>query len=118
MTAAAEATSYVSRSDRPLQMPAVLGRVVEVDLNKMVCEQIAASEDLETLAKYLRQLLSGGFAVWEDGTLTETRVRVALLEHLRIEIHTREHGPPHFHVSASDLEATFSSNDASFYQAR
>ena len=35
------------------------------------------------------------------------------LRHLRIVIHTREHGPPHFHVIAADIDATYSIADGS-----
>ena len=103
-----QATSIASTTDRPLQFPGVLGRVQHVNLDSLVRSRIQASSDLQEAAACLRLLMSGGFAVWEDGRLIETRVLVERIDRLKIVIHTREHGPPHFHVSAPGLDAAFS----------
>ncbi len=103
-----QAISIASASDRPLQFSGVVGQVQRIDLDSLVRARVHASNDLHEAAACLRLLLSSGFAVWNDGRLIETRVLVARLDRLKIVIHTREHGPPHFHVSAPGLDATFS----------
>ena len=72
---------------------------------------IASSDTLEESAGCLLNLLAGGFSVWSDGTLLETRALVQQLGGLKIVIHTREHGPPHFHVMAAGVDATFAIHD-------
>ena len=106
-----DATSYASKADRPLQMPSVLGVRTPDTVEERVQERIRTCSNLEELATSLRLLLAGGFDVWDDGRLIETRVLVARINRLRIEIHTREHQPPHFHVSAPGLAATFAIDD-------
>jgi hypothetical protein len=100
--------SIASASDRPLQFSGVIGQVQRVDLDSLVRSRIQASGDLHDVAACLRLLLSGGFSVWDDGRLLETRVLVDRIDRLKIVIHTREHGPPHFHVSAPGIDAAFS----------
>lgn len=68
---------------------------------------------LEAAAVALEQLLSGGFAVWEDGSLYSTKQLVDRVKGLTIEVHPREHPPPHFHISGGGIDATFSIVDGS-----
>jgi hypothetical protein len=103
---AAEATVGPS----PLQMP-INEAFAAASLDEKVQHRIVRATSLESAAQALRQLLSGGFAVWTDGSLLETRARVDTVRGLRIEIRTREHGPPHFHVMASDTNASFAIKD-------
>ena len=63
---------------------------------------------LEDSVKLLEYLLSGGFAVWTDGTLYNIRQLVARVNGLKVEIFAREHSPPHFHISGGGIDATFS----------
>jgi len=84
------------------------------DLDAVVRRRIASSETLDEAALALLRLLSSTLIVWEDGRLIDTRAVVARLDGLRIVIHTREHGPAHFHVLAPDLNATFAIADGSF----
>jgi len=44
----------------------------------------------------------------EDGSFYEVRHLVGQFKGLRIEIYSREHPPPQFHVSGGGLDATFS----------
>ena len=68
---------------------------------------------LDDGAKLLAQLLSGGYAVWTDGSLYFARQLVARVDGLRIHVYAREHAPPHFHVVGSGVNATFSIADCS-----
>jgi len=79
----------------------------------MIQRRIIRSETLEEATRCLCGLLAGGFDVAEDGELYETRVLVERFDGLRMVIHTREHGPPHFHVIASGIDASFAIHDCS-----
>ena len=61
----------------------------------------------------LQILLSGGFAVWEDGSLYSIKQLVARIDGLQIHVYSREHAPPHFHVMAREIDAIFSLHDCS-----
>jgi hypothetical protein len=69
--------------------------------------RIAAAQNLDELTAVLQQMLSENLAVWEDGSLLNIKKHVARVEGLRIEIYADEHPPPHFHVKAPGIEATF-----------
>jgi hypothetical protein len=106
------ATAIVDHSMKmaPLQMPdPTFARPTNLD--GIVAYRIAQAATLEGVALCLLRLLGGGFAVWRDGRLIETRARVDQIRGLRIDIRTREHGPPHFHVSGADVNASFSIRD-------
>ena len=81
------------------------------DLDSVVRFRISTATSLGASAECLLLLLSGGYSVWEDGRLYEIRVLVAALNGLKIVIHTREHGPAHFHVSAPGINASFAIED-------
>jgi hypothetical protein len=68
----------------------------------------SSSKSLEESAEVLEILLSGGFSVWEDGSLYNIKQLVARVNGLRIEVFSREHPPPHFHISGGGIDATFS----------
>ena len=81
-------------------------------LEESFIQAIDRAMTLDELAVTLEALLAGGFAVWpEDGSLLETRQLVAWVRGLRIEIRPREHAPPHFHVCAAELDASFAIED-------
>jgi len=82
-------------------------------LDDRVRTRISSSKTIDEVALCLLHLLTGGFGVWEDGRLIETRVFVDSVGPLRIVIHTREHGPPHFHVLATGIDASFAIRDCS-----
>ncbi|MBK9132077.1 MAG: DUF4160 domain-containing protein [Gammaproteobacteria bacterium] len=75
--------------------------------------RVREAKSLVELAAALELLLSGGFAVWTDGSLYEIRQLVAQVQGLRIDVFSREHAPPHFHVSSADIDAVFSVEDCS-----
>jgi hypothetical protein len=71
-------------------------------------------ESFDEWAAWLEALLHNPCAVFErDGELIllETKQLVARVNGLRLEIYSREHPPPHFHVVAPDIDATFAIDD-------
>jgi hypothetical protein len=77
---------------------------------------VSSATSLEDGALALERLLSGGYAVWTDGSLYSIKQLVERFRGLKIEIFPREHPPPHFHVSAADIDATFSLTDCELLQ--
>jgi hypothetical protein len=73
--------------------------------------RLESSDSLDDLAMVLEILLSGGYSVWERNQIYSTRQLVDSVNGLRIEIFSREHAPPHFHVSKGSIDATFSISD-------
>ena len=74
-------------------------------------KRLASSESLDELAMVLEILLSGGYGVWEGNQIYNIRQLVDSINGLRIEIFSREHAPPHFHILKGDINATFSISD-------
>lgn len=72
--------------------------------------RIRVASSLEELAGPLEHLLSAGYALF-GGRLLHIRQRVAQINGLRIEVYHREHAPPHFHVTAADIDVTFTVED-------
>ena len=70
--------------------------------------RIVNATSLEESIKVLEMLLSKGFSIWSDGSLYYTKQLVAQVNGLRIEVFSREHPPPHFHISGGGIDATFS----------
>jgi hypothetical protein len=80
-------------------------------LDDVVRDRIVQSRTLGEAARSLLGLLMGGYSVWHDGKLLSTRVLVGRIGQLRIVIHTREHGPPHFHVTGPGVDGAFAITD-------
>jgi hypothetical protein len=80
--------------------------------------QIESAGSLDEVARVLDILLFEGYAVWTDGSLVNIKQLVARVDGLKIEIFAREHPPPHFHVSAGKIDATFSLADGSLLNGR
>jgi len=59
----------------------------------------------------LLRLLESGCYVLPGLGLIETKQLVERLGSLRIEIYSRDHVPPHFHVVGPDIDAAFSIKD-------
>lgn len=70
-------------------------------------QKIKDATNLEQLIESLQGLLAGPYQVWTDGRLISIKVLVETVNNLRFEIRHREHAPPHFHVSAPNLDAVF-----------
>jgi len=72
---------------------------------------------LEELGEQLEMLLNSGCHVWiePDGTkrLLYGRVLVDRIDGLKIHIYAKEHSPPHFHVTAANLNGVFALDDCS-----
>ncbi len=82
-----------------------------MNLEESVVQAIGRATTINELALTLEHLIAGGFGVWSDGSLYETRQLVARAHGLRIEIYPREHPPPHFHVRAAGLHVSFAIED-------
>jgi hypothetical protein len=82
-----------------------------MNLEEAIANAIRRARTADELALALERLIDGGFAVWFDGSLIETRQLVARVRGLRIEIQSREHPPPHFHVRAPGLRVSFAIED-------
>lgn len=104
-----------SRSDRPFHVAMIEQHAT---LDGAVQVRIMQAQTLDEAADSLLRLLDGGFAVWRDGNLLETRALVGRLGRLRIIIRSREHAPPHFHVETGDTTASFSILDGSLLSGR
>ena len=68
--------------------------------------------DAQGLAKHLENLLNSGCHVWTQSNgeklLLQGRALVERINGLKIHIYSKEHSPPHFHVSSANLNAEFS----------
>ena len=71
-------------------------------------EKIASARDVQAATEVLDELLSGGYGVWTDGSIYYIRQLVARVNGLKIEVYSRDHAPPHFHIIGGDIDATFS----------
>jgi len=80
--------------------------------------KVKNAASLEDSAEILEILLSGGFSVWEDGSLYNIKQLVARVNGLRIEVFSNEHPPPHFHISGGDIDATFSIVDCEHLEGK
>ncbi|MEW6466582.1 MAG: DUF4160 domain-containing protein [Pseudomonadota bacterium] len=80
-------------------------------LEDLIATRVVAASTLEDAARVLEGLLSGGFSISQEGDLCLTRGLVERVHGLRIEIYPNEHPPPHFHVRAPGLSATFAITD-------
>lgn len=94
----------------------------EDDMNKNQLRKIKRfhlvnTSDLETFeewAEYLEAMLNEQCSVMMiDGKLTllEIKVLVDKVRGMRIEVYSREHSPPHFHIRSADINASFSIED-------
>jgi|GEM_PF-3480591 len=78
------------------------------DMNpyKEIERRASSAKSLEESTEVLEILLSGGFSVWEDGSLYNFKQLVARVNGLRIEVLSREHPPPHFHISGGSIDTS------------
>ncbi len=74
-------------------------------------DQALAAGDLQESAAVLERLLCGPYAVWDDGHLYNIKALVDRVRGLRIEVHPKEHPPPHFHVHGAGVDAALSIAD-------
>ena len=80
--------------------------------------RLESATSLDELTRVLDILLFEGYSVWSDGSLINIKQLVARVGKLKIAIFPREHPPPHFHVSADNIDATFSLADCSLINGR
>jgi hypothetical protein len=77
-------------------------------------EKLRARTSVQDAAEVLSELLSGGYAVWTDGTLYNIRQLVARVYGLQIHVYANDHSPPHFHVIRPDIDASFRIDNGAF----
>ncbi len=85
-----------------------------LNLEQQVDRRLAESQTLDDVALVLYQLLTGGYSVSLHGTLYYARPLVAVVGGLRVDVCIKEHTPPHFHLSASQVNASFAIDDCAF----
>jgi hypothetical protein len=79
-----------------------------MDKYEILDQQCRDAVGLDESIAVLMRLLSDGYAVWDDGSLYSVKQLVANIKGLKIEVFSREHSPPHFHVSGNEIDAIFS----------
>jgi len=82
-----------------------------LNLEQQVDRRLAEGQTLDDVALVLYQLLTGGYSVSLHGTIHYAPALVVLAGGLRLEIRSREDLPPHFHVSAGPVNASFAIAD-------
>ena len=76
-------------------------------------QMLCAWSDIE---QHLAGFLASGCDVWNDGELVFGRQLVGRIDGLKIEIFPNEHAPPHFHVHAPRIDASFRIEDGTLLQ--
>ncbi len=89
-----------------------------INLYEEIERRAINAETLKDSAEVLEILLSGGFSVWKDGSLYSIKQLVERVNGLRIEVFSREHPPPHFHISGGGISATFSITDCKHLEGK
>lgn len=84
----------------------------------LIEQRLQNGTELSELIQVLYILLNGDFAVWEDGSLYSIRQLVARFEGLKVEIYSREHPPPHFHVKGGDVDVSFSIDNCELIEGK
>ena len=84
-----------------------------MNLEDIVQKRINESNSLEDLSLILKYLIAY-HSVWTDGRLYSIRTLVDVVDGLKIEIYHNEHPPPHFHVKANGIDASFSIKECQF----
>jgi len=82
-----------------------LNRYEEIEVRLKEADSLTESIDV------LELLLFGGYAVWEDDSLYSIKQQVDRFKGLKFEIYSKEHPPPHFHVSGGGVSASFTINN-------
>lgn len=81
-------------------------------------------EELETFeewAEWLEALLHNPCSIFERDNeliLLEIKQLVERINGLKIEVYSDEHPPPHFHVKAPEIDASFSIEDCSLLKGK
>jgi Domain of unknown function (DUF4160) len=78
-------------------------------------------DTFEEWAEWLEALLHNPCSIFERGDellLLESKQHVARVNGLKIEVFSNEHPPPHFHVKAPEIDASFSIEDCSLLKGK
>jgi hypothetical protein len=80
-------------------------------IDQHIQRHLESATSLDDIAKHLAMLLTTGVSVWEqeDGTsiFCYGRAKVDQIDGIKIIIRNNEHAPPHFHVIANGVDASF-----------
>ena len=91
------------------------------DLVDLFFRDVPTFDEVSKFEEHLCKFLSTGIHVhWEAGNhvFGFTRAQVARLDGLKIEIRSREHSPPHFHVLGNGIDAAFDVVDGTYLKGR
>jgi Domain of unknown function (DUF4160) len=102
----------------PLELLARNSGEQNLSLDGAVEHALSKAESLEDLTRVLFLLLTGGYSVWTDGRLLNIKALVDAVGPLRIVIHPNEHPPPHFHVVADGINASFAIEDCALLNGK
>src|SRR5574341_133310 len=80
---------------------------------EVIAQRVKQCKSLQELSFVLQKLFEQ-HSIWTDGQLISIRQLVGYIGGLRIEIFHTEHPPPHFHVKAADVDASFTIEDCTF----
>ena len=90
-------------------------KISESDLEFYGFNQLQHLATVEEFASHLQDFLASSAAViWDEEGKAElgfAKVLVDRIHGLRIEIYSKEHHPPHFHVVGGDVDACFAIDD-------
>ena len=85
-----------------------------MNMEDIITKKINEAQTLEDLALILKDLLSRHSVL--GGQILEIKALVDIYEGLRNEIYPNEHPPPHFHVKASNIKASFAVEDCTLLE--
>lgn len=88
------------------------------ELNSTVISLIKNAKSLDESLDVLSKLLSGGFAVWKDGSLYEIKNLVDKVGRFKVEVRSDEHPPPHFHLTGGRVNASFTIEKCECFRGR
>lgn len=89
-----------------------------LNMSERIEEKIKNAGSLEESLEILEILLSNGYSVWEDDSLYSIKQLVAQVNGLKIRVFSREHPPPHFHISGGGIDAIFTVSDCKYIEGK
>lgn len=91
---------------------------MQKSITELVEKRIVSADSLENSIEILELMLSANIAVWTDGTIYNIKQLIAKVNGLKIEIYSKEHSPPHFHITGNNVDAVFSLADGTFLDGK
>ena len=81
-------------------------------------QKLRSTLSFEEACQILQELLVGPFSANERGEFYEIKGLVALTDGVKMSINSKEHAPPHFHVTYGREEGLFSIVDCNLIKGR